>query len=163
MSTSASLVVGIDGSTVKFNNSLAISSPADRMVFLTRRRNFDVIIIGGNTARNEGYSKTPVPLVIISRSQISPVPENNLAHLWNMSIDAAINRASEEFGNNILIEAGASVIEELLVKKLIDSFFLTVTPARDGEKPIDWQNILNGFTHISEKEIDGTIFYDAYN
>ena len=114
MSTSASLVVGIDGSTTKAHNSLGISSPADRAAFLVRRRSFDVIIVGGNTARNEGYSRTPVPLVIISRSAISPVPENELAHLWNIPPIDAIERAREEFGHNILIEAGVSVLEELL-------------------------------------------------
>lgn len=163
MSTSASLVVGIDGSTTMAHSSLGISSPADRAAFLLRRRSFDVIITGGNTARNEGYSRTPVPLVIISRSVISPVPENELAHLWNMPPIDAIKRAREEFGHNILIEAGVSVIEELLAGNLLDSFFLTVTPASEGENLIDWHKILEKFAHIEESEVDGTLFFHAHN
>ena len=163
MSISASLVVGCDGSTTKSNSSIGISSPADRAAFLARRRTFDAIIIGGNTARNEGYSRTPVPLVIISRSPISPVPENDLAHLWNMPISDAIQRASKEFGTNILIEAGASIVKELLDSNLIDSFFLTVTPASGGENLIDWQIILKKFTYIEKSEMDGTLFFHAHN
>ena len=163
MSISASLVVGCDGSTTKSNSSIGISSPADRAAFLARRRTFDAIIIGGNTARNEGYSRTPVPLVIISHSPISPIPENELAHLWNMPISDAIKRADKEFGANILIEAGASIVKELLDSNLIDSFFLTVTPASDGENLIDWQNILKKFTHVEKSETDGTLFFHAHN
>lgn len=163
MSTSASLVVGVDGSTTRAHTSLGISSPADRAAFLLRRRSFDAIIVGGNTARNEGYSRTPVPLVIISRSMISPVPENELAHLWNMPVIDAIERARAEFGHNILIEAGVSIIEELLAGNLIDSFFLTVTPASEGENLVDWRNILEKFVHIEKSDVDGTLFFHAHN
>ena len=163
MNISVSLVVGSDGSTTISNNSLGISSAADRAAFLARRRTFDAIIIGGNTARNEGYSRSPVPLVIISRSPISPVPENELAHLWNMSVSGAIKRASKEFGGNILIEAGASIVNELLEGNLIDSFFLSVTPASGGENVIDWQNILKKFTCVEKSETSGTLFFHAHN
>ena len=163
MSISASLVVGCDGSTTKLHSSLGISSPADRAAFLARRRTFDAIIIGGNTARNEGYSRSPVPLVIISRSPISPLPENELAHLWNMPVSDAIKRAVNEFGANILIEAGASIMKELLDKNLLDSFFLTVTPASGGENLIDWKSILEKFIHVEKSETEGTLFFHAHN
>jgi len=68
MSTCASLVVGADGSTSKAGSSRGVGSSADRSVFLARRAEFDVIIIGGNTARNEPYTRTPVALVVLSRS-----------------------------------------------------------------------------------------------
>ena len=163
MSVSASLVVGSDGSTTKIKSSLGISSAADRAAFLALRRTFDAIIIGGNTARNEGYSRSPVPLIIISRSPISPVPENELAHLWNMSAGDAIKRASKEFGGNILIEAGVSIINELLDGNLIESFFLSVTPATGGENVIDWHEILKKFTYVEKRETDGTLFFHAHN
>ena len=163
MSISASLVVGCDGSTTKLHSSLGISSSADRAAFLARRRTFDAIIIGGNTARNEGYSRSPVPLVIISRSPISPLPENELAHLWNLPVSDAIKRAVKEFGANILIEAGSSIVNELLEENLIDSFFLSVTPASSGENVIDWQNILKKFTYVEKSETSGTLFFHAHN
>lgn len=78
MSVVATLVVGSDGSTSKESRSAGISSPEDRQAFLKRRREVDVIIVGGNTARHEPYNRTPVPLVVISRSLVNPVQGNHL-------------------------------------------------------------------------------------
>jgi riboflavin biosynthesis pyrimidine reductase len=163
MSTAASLVVGVDGSTTKFGSSRGVSSKADRTVFLERRRNFDAILIGGNTARNEPYSFSPVPLIVISRSTINPLPENPNVHLWNTTPAQAISRVRKEFGERILVEAGLGMIKELLAEKLIDEFFLTVTPEQDGENIIDWKEILSKFEHSEKSEVDGTLFFHAYN
>ena len=163
MSTSATLVVGSDGSSTKLGRSSGITSQADREAFLKRRRLADVIIIGGNTARSEPYKKTPVPLVIISRSPENPVECNPLAHLWNSTPGDAILRAGKLFGPNILIEGGVRMISELLGEQLIDEFFLSVTSASSGENLIDWKKILDEFSFIQESEIDGTRFFNAHN
>ena len=163
MSTSASLVVGADGSTTKFGSSRGVTSQADHSDFLARRRNVDAIIIGGNTARSEPYEKTPVPLVIVSRRTTHPVPKNPQAHLWNTSPAQAINRARAEFGDRVLVEGGVSMLTELLAMNLIDDFFLTVTQVKDGEKPIDWKELLSSFAHIEKNEIDETLFFHAHN
>lgn len=163
MSTTASLVVGADGSTTKNGNSGAISTPADRVAFLARRGKVDVIIIGGNTARNEPYHHTPVPLVVISRSKNNPLTDNPKANLWNLSPSDAIIRARDEFGPKILIEGGTKMINELLEQGLISEFFLTVTPELNGENVIDWREILNSFTSIENSETNGTLFFHAHN
>lgn len=163
MSTSASLVVGVDGSTTKFGSSRGVTSKADRTVFLERRRAFDAILIGGNTARNEPYSFSPVPLIVISRSTINPLPNNPHVHVWNTTPAQAISRARIEFGERILVEAGVGIIKELLDEKLIDEFFLTVTRERDGENYIDWNEILRSFAHCEKSEIDATLFFHAHN
>lgn len=163
MSTSASLVVGVDGSTTKFGSSRGVSSRADRTVFLERRRGFDAIIIGGNTARTEPYSHSPVPLIVISRSTINPLPENPNVHVWNITPAQAISRARIEFGERILVEAGVGMIKELLAEKLIDEFFLTVTREQDGENYINWSEILSSFAQCEKSEIDATLFFHAYN
>ena len=163
MSTSASLVVGVDGSTTKFGSSRGVSSGADRTVFLERRRGFDAILIGGNTARTEPYSYSPVPLIVISRSTINPLPENPDVHVWNITPAQAIRRARIEFGERILVEAGVGMIKELLAEKLIDEFFLTVTREQDGENYIDWSEILSSFAQCEKSEIDATLFFHAYN
>lgn len=163
MSTSASLVVGADGSTTKFGSSREISSRADRTVFLERRRSFDAILIGGNTARTEPYSFSPAPLIVISRSTINPLPENPNVHLWNTTPAQAISRARIEFGERILVEAGVRMIKELLADKLIDEFFLTVTQEQNGENYIDWSEILSSFVQYEKSEIDTTLFFHAYN
>ena len=163
MSTAASLVVGADGSTTVNGTSQGVSSLADRSVFLTRRKEFDVIIIGGNTARTEPYERTPVPLVVLTRSGVNPVPENPKAHIWSMEPALAIERASKEFGENILIEAGASLISEMLDGDLIDEFFLTVTPIQGGENVFNWLAILDNFQFVEKRQLEGTLFYHAFH
>ena len=163
MGTSASLVVGADGSTTKFGSSRGVSSSADRSAFLKRRRGFDAILIGGNTARTEPYNSSPVPLIVISRSMINPLPENPQVHFWNTTPAQAITRARQEFGPRILIEGGGALITELLADRLIDEFFLTVTPERGGENIFDWRQVLNHFSHFNESKVDQTLFFHAQN
>jgi len=159
----ATLVVGSDGSTSKENRSAGVSSPADRQIFLQRRREVDCIIIGGNTARNEPYNKTPVPLVVVSRSLVNPVQGNHLALLWNCSPAQAVERAKTQFGHNILIEGGSSMIDELIDLGIIDQLELSVTTASGGDDRIDWKELIAKFAYCDAREIEGTVFYSAHN
>ena len=163
MSIVATLVVGIDGSTSKESRSAGVSSAADRQVFLQRRREVDCIIIGGNTARHEPYNRTPVPLVVISRSLVNPVQGNHLALLWNCSPSEAVKKAQKQFGDKILIEGGISMINELIANGVIDQLELSVTPASGGDERIDWKTLLAKFSHCTSREVDGTTFYSAHN
>ena len=159
----ATLVVGADGSTSKESRSAGVSSPADRKIFLQRRREVDCIIIGGNTARHEPYNRTPVPLVVISRSLVNPVQGNHLASLWNCSPLQAVEKARTQFGENILIEGGITMINELMDHNVIDRIELSVTPALGGEDRIDWKALIARFAHCQSREVDGTYFYSAHN
>ena len=159
----ATLVVGADGSTSKESRSAGVSSPADRKIFLQRRREVDCIIIGGNTARHEPYNRTPVPLVVISRSLVNPVQGNHLASLWNYSPVQAVEKARTQFGENILIEGGITMINELMDHNVIDRIELSVTPALGGEDRIDWKALIAQFAHCQSREVDGTYFYSAHN
>ena len=163
MSTIATLVVGRDGSTTKDATSRHISSSADRASFLNRRRQVDVIIIGGNTARSEPYSRTPVPLIICSRSSINPVVENEKSELWNCSPDEAIDKARKVFGENILIEGGARMIVELVENQKIDQLELSITEVIGGENILDWQLLLSKFKHVEMQQIVDTQFFSASN
>jgi len=159
----ATLVVGSDGSTSKESRSAGVSSVADRQVFLQRRREVDCIIIGGNTARHEPYNRTPVPLVVISRSLVNPVQGNHLALLWNCSPVQAVEKARIQFGDKILIEGGISMINELIDHGVIDQLELSVTPASGGDERIDWKELLARFSHCTSREVEGTTFYSAHN
>ena len=163
MSVVATLVVGSDGSTSKESRSAGISSPEDRKAFLQRRREVDVIIVGGNTARHEPYNRTPVPLIVISRSLVNPVQGNHLALFWNCSPVKAVEKARTLFGEKILIEGGISMINELLEHKKIDQLELSVTLATGGEDTIDIQQLLSHFSQIDKREEAGTVFYSARN
>ena len=161
MTVTLSLVVGFDGSTSKGGSSRGISSPADTERFLERRRSADCIIIGGNTARNEPYQRTPAPLVVLSRSLVNPIPGNHLAHVWNLSAREAIERATRIFGPEIHVEAGLSIIQELLTANLIDRLELSQTNISGGENVIDLQSLLAQFEVVEVSEVDGTTFTSA--
>lgn len=163
MGVVATLVVGSDGSTSKESRSAGISSPEDRKAFLQRRREVDVIIVGGNTARHEPYNRTPVPLVVISRSLVNPVQGNHLALFWNCSPVKAVEKAKKIFGEKILIEGGVSMINELISHKLIDQLELSVTSASGGEDKVDIDELLAHFSQVSKRIDAGTIFYSASN
>lgn len=163
MSIVATLVVGADGSTSKESRSAGVSSPQDRALFLQRRREVDCIIVGGNTARHEPYNRTPVPLVVISRSLVNPVQGNHLAHFWNCSPTQAVEKAKKLFGERILIEGGVTLIDELIENGVIDQLELSVTPAIGGDDRIDWKLLLSRFKHCDSREIEGTQFFSASN
>ena len=163
MSIVATLVVGSDGSTSQESRSAGVSSAADRQVFLQRRREVDCIIIGGNTARHEPYNRTPVPLVVISRSLVNPVQGNHLALLWNCSPAQAVAKARAQFGEKILIEGGITMINELIEHAVIDQLELSVTPATGGDDRIDWKGLIARFAHCQSHEVEGTTFYSAHN
>ena len=157
----ATLVVGADGSTSKYGNSAGVTTALDRSEFLQRRRNADCIIIGGNTARSEPYQRTPVPVVVLSRALVNPLSGNRLAHCWNLSPVKAVDKALETFGPRIHIEAGATVIEELVTAGRIDELELSITAITDGEDKLDVENFLTHFTIIKDQSVDGTRFISA--
>jgi len=161
MAVFSSLVVGGDGSTTKGGNSLGIAFGVDRSAFLTRRRSADFLLIGGQTARTEPYHRTPVPVVISSRSMISALADNRLAHWWNLSPTAALAKGIKQFGPNVLVESGPAIINELIEKKVLDGIYLSVTSVVGGEYLIDIEKLLANFQEVKREEIDGTIFITA--
>jgi len=162
MAVTVTLVVGADGSTSKNGNSAGVSSEADRSAFLARRRTSDCILIGGNTARTEPYHRTPVPVIVISKSLINPLADNRLAHCWNLSPARAIERAKKTFGPKIHVEAGAAIIQELVAAELVDALELSITEVVGGDDAIDISELLSHFTITTEKSDSGTKFISAH-
>lgn len=161
MAVFASLVVGSDGSTAKGGSSRAIASGVDRTTFLARRRSADFLLIGGQTARTEPYHRTPVPVVISSRSMVGALSDNRLAHWWNLSPTAALSKGIKQFGPNVLVESGLTIIEELIANRVLDGIYLSITTVTGGEYPIDIEKLLANFKYIDRQSIDGTIFIEA--
>ena len=161
MAVFASLVVGADGSTAKGGNSRGITSGVDRTAFLARRRSADFLLIGGETARVEPYHRTPVPVVISSRSMINSLADNHLAHWWNLSPEDALAKGVKKFGENVLVESGPAIIDELLLNKVLDGIYLSITTVIGGENPIDIAALLGNFVEIDRQEVEGTQFIEA--
>jgi riboflavin biosynthesis pyrimidine reductase len=161
MAVFASLVVGADGSTAKGGNSRGITSGVDRTAFLARRRSADFLLIGGETARVEPYHRTPVPVVISSRSMISSLADNRLAHWWTLSPTEALAKGVKKFGENVLVESGPSLIDQLLLNNVLDGIYLSITSVTGGENPIDIAALLENFAEIDRKDLEGTQFIEA--
>jgi riboflavin biosynthesis pyrimidine reductase len=157
----ATLVVGSDGSTAKDGSSRGVTSTLDRARFLERRRRVDAILIGGNTARTEPYRKTPVPVVVISTSMVNALADNRQAYWWNASASEALERARRLFGPTILVEAGASIINELIASGEVDRLELSVTQVSGGEDRIDIQEMLSHFARVESVTEGETTFYTA--
>jgi riboflavin biosynthesis pyrimidine reductase len=160
MSVLANLVLGSDGSTSLDGSSKSLSSAEDRRRFHKLRAQASVILIGGNTARNEPYAQTPVPLVVITRSGEIPesVRANPNTHIWELDPISAVDKASKEFGESVLVEAGMSLIQELLVANKIDELYLTLSKISGGENVYDLSALTREFTVESSEKIDGETF-----
>ena len=161
MAVFASLVVGADGSTAKGGNSRGITSGVDRTSFLARRRSADFLLIGGETARTEPYHRTPVPVVISSRSMINALTDNRIAHWWNLSPTAALAKGISKFGKNVLVESGPAIIEQLIASRSLDGIYLSITEVTGGENQIDITALLANFDQINRQQIEGTQFIEA--
>jgi len=159
MAVIASLVLGADGSSTLGGSSDAITTLVDRERFLIRRRSSDALIIGGNTARNERYRRTPVPLVVVSRSQPEILEQNPLAHWWSVSPSEAVTRAQEEFGERISIEGGVALVSELLDAHLITQLELSITPHIGGANRVNHFELLAHFENVETNYVEETIFY----
>jgi riboflavin biosynthesis pyrimidine reductase len=163
MAVFATLVTGVDGSTTKNGSSREITSGADRSEFLARRRDADFILIGGKTARSEPYHLTPVPVVVASRSMVNALADNRTAYWWNASPTQALEKGIKKFGSNVLVEAGATFIFELIKDGALDGIYLSVSPVSGGEAKIDYQELLDKFQDVTHRKVDGTQFYQAQN
>jgi riboflavin biosynthesis pyrimidine reductase len=161
MAVFATLVVGSDGSTAKNGSSRAIASGADRGEFLARRRSADFILIGGATARCEPYHRTPVPVVVVSHSMVNALADNRSAQWWNCTPIQALERGIKMFGGDVLVEAGANLIFQLIEQRALDGIYLSVTPESGGENRINYQELLEKFSEVTHREVDGTQFFTA--
>jgi len=160
MSVLANLVLGSDGSTTLDGSSKSLSSAEDRKRFHELRAQASAILIGGNTARNEPYAETPVPLVVITRSNDIPgsVRDNPEAHIWELDPISAMEKAQKEFGECVLVEGGMNLIQELLIANKIDELYLTLSKKSGGENVYDLSALTREFTVESSEKIAGETF-----
>ena len=158
----ANLIVGADGSTTKAGSSIGLSTPADRKLFHELRAQSAAIIIGGNTARREPYKKTPVPLYIITHSNLRLQPKNQLAKQINLPPASAMESIFADFkdqsNSQLLVEAGPKLLQELIELNLVQRLYLTVNLKQSGENKIDLNLLLSKFELIKNEEVGGCEF-----
>ena len=161
----ANLVLGAAGQSTFEGSSKALSSRFDRARFHAIREDAQVILIGGNTARTEPYGKTPVRLILLSRSGEVPstVSANPSVEIWALSPAQAIAKLRNEGVQRILIEAGASIVAELSSQHLLDGIYLTQTNFDKGENAVDIEEITKNMEikSVEDSEGESFIYYSA--
>ena len=162
----ANLIVGNDGSTSKSGSSIPLSTQEDRVRFNALRLKNDLILIGGNTARREPYKRTPIPLYILTHTKVRLQPKNQLAKQYSLSAKEMIAEIGNKFesgkeGINLLVEAGPSLLTQMISDSLIDLFYLTVNLELTGDNQISISDLTSSF-ELVESEIVGSCEFRVY-
>jgi riboflavin biosynthesis pyrimidine reductase len=135
----ANFVIGTDGS---YSPSRELTVPEDRARFHQIREQAALILVGGNTAREEPYATINQELLVITRQSLS---QFDLKLIENEKVRFFINQEqysvpeiaaleSEKLwrqyqgGKYLLVEGGPSIIAELISACLLDTLFLTRSP-----------------------------------
>lgn len=162
----ANLIVGHDGSTSISGSSTPLSTQEDRNRFNALRLKNDVILIGGNTARREPYKRTPIPLYILTHTKVRLQPKNQLAKQFSLSAKEMISEIGTTFKNdkeviNLLVEAGPSLLTQMILDSLIDQLYLTVNLELTGDNQISISDLTSSF-ELVDSEIVGSCEFRVY-
>lgn len=148
------MVTGLDGSTVMDGTSRALSNPVDQELLLTLRTLVDVVLVGAETARKEGYGPPRSPnlrVAVVSRTgnfdfslpiwqsdrSLLVLPEDApevpvpsiRAGRGGVDLAAALAQLDADV---VQAEGGASLNGLLAAGDLIDELNLTISPQLTG-------------------------------
>ena len=137
-------------------SSRALSPESDRIRFHQIRTLAKAILIGGQSYRNEPYSKLSLPLYISSRTLSEGASDSQF--IFNQEPAWLIKRALLEQGCPVLIEGGVNFISSLIAESLIDLLYITrVNKDGDGHF-FDESQLLKNYERRSIETIDGASF-----
>lgn len=137
-------------------SSRALSPESDRIRFHQIRTLAKAILIGGQSYRNEPYSKLSLPLYISSRTLTEATSGSQF--IFNQEPAWLIKRALLEQGCPVLIEGGVNFISSLITQSLIDLLYITrVNQDGDGHF-FDESQLLKNYERRSIEIIDGASF-----
>jgi len=137
-------------------SSRALSPESDRIRFHQIRTLAKAILIGGQSYRNEPYSKLSLPLYISSRTLSEGSSDSQF--IFNQEPAWLIKRALLEQGSPVLIEGGVNFIASLITQSLIDFLYITrVNQDGDGHF-FDESQLLQNYERQSIEIIDGASF-----
>ena len=154
--TMANIILARNLATSLGGSSRALSPKSDRIRFHQIRTLAKAILIGGQSYRNEPYSKLSLPLYISSRTLNEGAAGNKF--IFNQDPAWLINRALLEQGYPVLIEGGVNFISNLISESLIDLLYITrVNQDGDGHF-FDESQLLKNYQRQSIEDIDGASF-----
>ena len=154
--TMANILLARNLATSLGGSSRELSPKSDRIRFRQIRTLAKAILIGGQSYRNEPYSKLSLPLYISSRTLNEGAADNKF--IFNQDPAWLINRALLEQGYPVLIEGGVNFISSLIAESQIDLLYITrVNQDGDGHF-FDESNLLKNYQRQSIEDIDGASF-----
>ena len=152
----ANLLLARNLATSLGGSSRALSPESDRIRFHQIRTRAKAILIGGQSYRNEPYSKLSLPLYISSRTLSEGGSDSQF--IFNQEPAWLIKRALLEQGCPVLIEGGVNFISSLITQSLIDFLYITrVNQDGDGHF-FDESQLLKNYERRSIEIIDGASF-----
>ena len=118
------------------------------------------------TARREPYKRTPIPLYILTHTKVRLQPKNQLAKQFSLSAKEMIAEIGNKFesgkeGINLLVEAGPSLLTQMISDSLIDQLYLTVNLDQTGDNQISISDLTSSF-ELVESEIVGSCEFRIY-
>jgi len=154
--TMANILLARNLATSLGGSSRELSPKSDRIRFHQIRTLAKAILIGGQSYRNEPYSKLSLPLYISSRTLSEGGSGSQF--IFNQEPAWLIKRALLEQGCPVLIEGGVNFISSLIAEGLIDLLYITrVNKDGDGHF-FDESNLLKNYERQSIEMIDGVSF-----
>jgi len=154
--TMANILLARNLATSLGGSSRELSPKSDRIRFRQIRTLAKAILIGGQSYRNEPYSKLSLPLYISSRTLNEGTAGNKF--IFNQDPAWLINRALLEQGYPVLIEGGVNFISSLIAESQIDLLYITrVNQDGDGHF-FDESQLLENYQRQSIEVIDGASF-----
>ena len=125
------------------------------------RKQAELILIGGQTARIEPYSKTPVPLVVVTRTpgNIGSAAKNPIHRTMNSSPIEAVATLIEAGYKSILIEGGVNFLRELIRQQVLDGLYVTHANAEGSENHFDLELLTSDYAVESIEDSDGESFF----
>jgi riboflavin biosynthesis pyrimidine reductase len=152
----ANLLVAANGATTFEGNSRKLSPKSDRERFHELRRQADILLIGGNTFRNEPYLGLYIPVYVSTRSPNRPDKSPNL-EFFQLSPTQLVAHVRKKF-HSILVEGGASFLSELIENLAIDELLITRVKRTGDDNYFDEELLATNYRLNSHSEAEGAIF-----
>ena len=154
--TMANILLARNLATSLGGSSRKLSPKSDRIRFHQIRTLAKAILIGGQSYRNEPYSKLSLPLYISSRTLNEGAAGNKF--IFNQDPAWLINRALLEQGYPVLIEGGINFISNLISESLIDLLYITRFNQDGDGHFFDESQLLKNYQRQSIEVIDNVSF-----
>jgi dihydrofolate reductase len=154
--TMANILLARNLATSLGGSSRGLSPKSDRIRFHQIRTLAKAILIGGQSYRNEPYSKLSLPLYISSRTLNEGASGNKF--IFNHDPAWLINRALLEQGGPLLIEGGVNFISNLIAESLIDLLYITRVKQDGDGHFFDESDLLKNYDRQSIEILDGVSF-----